>query len=223
MGKATLQQSPWGQGQSAEDCLLCFPCGWPPQPRLAPQQTATPANIATKVPSAPYTPLCIITLELSSQPLPLPHWAGKGEPLSSVQMGTTMHTEPSYQALRLHCSSADATENRNPKLGSRVRLLAIPWTAPFQAPPSMGFSRQEYWTQEGCQGPSRPSGRNRGLPLRRRRGQGALLCLGFSSCGEWSAALWPLCTGLPIAVASLAVEHRILYHLSHQGSPRILE
>ena len=25
-------------------------------------------------------------------------------------------------------------------------------------------------SQEGCQGPSRPSGRNRGLPLRRRRG-----------------------------------------------------
>ena len=29
---------------------------------------------------------------------------------------------------------------------SRVRLLATPWTAAFQAPPSMGFSRQEYWT-----------------------------------------------------------------------------
>ena len=28
---------------------------------------------------------------------------------------------------------------------SRVRLLAIPWTAAHQAPPSMGFSRQEYW------------------------------------------------------------------------------
>ena len=28
---------------------------------------------------------------------------------------------------------------------SRVRLLAIPWTAAYQAPPSMGFSRQEYW------------------------------------------------------------------------------
>ena len=25
---------------------------------------------------------------------------------------------------------------------SRVRLLAIPWTAAYQAPPSMGFSRQ---------------------------------------------------------------------------------
>ena len=29
---------------------------------------------------------------------------------------------------------------------SRVRLLATPWTAAFQAPQSMGFSRQEYWS-----------------------------------------------------------------------------
>ena len=29
---------------------------------------------------------------------------------------------------------------------SRVRLLAIPWTVAYQAPPSMGFSRQEYWS-----------------------------------------------------------------------------
>ena len=29
---------------------------------------------------------------------------------------------------------------------SRVRLLATPWTAASQAPPSMGFSRQEYWS-----------------------------------------------------------------------------
>ena len=28
---------------------------------------------------------------------------------------------------------------------SRVRLLTTPWTAAHQAPPSMGFSRQEYW------------------------------------------------------------------------------
>ena len=32
------------------------------------------------------------------------------------------------------------------KLLSRVRLFAIPWTAAYQAPPSMGFSRQEYWS-----------------------------------------------------------------------------
>ena len=29
---------------------------------------------------------------------------------------------------------------------SPVRLLATPWTAAYQAPPSMGFSRQEYWS-----------------------------------------------------------------------------
>ena len=28
---------------------------------------------------------------------------------------------------------------------SCVRLLATPWTAAYQAPPHMGFSRQEYW------------------------------------------------------------------------------
>ena len=29
---------------------------------------------------------------------------------------------------------------------SRVRLFAIPWTVAHQAPLSMGFSRQEYWS-----------------------------------------------------------------------------
>ena len=29
---------------------------------------------------------------------------------------------------------------------SCVRLLVTPWTAAYQAPPPMGFSRQEYWS-----------------------------------------------------------------------------
>ena len=29
---------------------------------------------------------------------------------------------------------------------SRVRLFATPWTVAYQAPPSMGFSWQEYWS-----------------------------------------------------------------------------
>ena len=29
---------------------------------------------------------------------------------------------------------------------SRVRLFATPWTAAQQAPPSLGFSRQEHWS-----------------------------------------------------------------------------
>ena len=32
------------------------------------------------------------------------------------------------------------------KLLSRVWLFATPWTAAYQAPLSMGFSRQEYWS-----------------------------------------------------------------------------
>ena len=34
---------------------------------------------------------------------------------------------------------------------SHVQLLATPWTAAYQAPPSMGFSRQEYWRGCHCQ------------------------------------------------------------------------
>ena len=30
---------------------------------------------------------------------------------------------------------------------SRVRLFATPWTVAYQAPPSMEFSRQEYWSR----------------------------------------------------------------------------
>ena len=32
------------------------------------------------------------------------------------------------------------------KLLSRVQLVETPWTAAYQAPPSMGFSKQEYWS-----------------------------------------------------------------------------
>ena len=36
---------------------------------------------------------------------------------------------------------------------SRVRPSATPWTAAFQAPPSMGFSRQEYWSRVSLPSP----------------------------------------------------------------------
>ena len=45
----------------------------------------------------------------------------------------------------------------------RVRLFETPWTAAYQAPPSVGFSRQEYWS--GVLSPS-PSLRNTGTPER---------------------------------------------------------
>ena len=43
------------------------------------------------------------------------------------------------------------------KLLSHVRLLATSWTAAYQAPPSMGFSRQEYWSGVPLPSPMRVS------------------------------------------------------------------
>ena len=39
---------------------------------------------------------------------------------------------------------------------SRVRLLETPWTAAYQAPPSMGFSRQECWSGVPLPSPQPP-------------------------------------------------------------------
>ena len=36
---------------------------------------------------------------------------------------------------------------------SRVRLCATQWTAAHQAPPSLGFSRQEHWSGLPCPSP----------------------------------------------------------------------
>ena len=79
---------------------------------------------------------------------------------------------------------------------SRVRLLATPWTAAHQAPPSMGFSRQECWSGVPLPSPSRRLGAFLGvqlfqhLSLRRRSFCFALpLPLGRSSadraCHPW--------------------------------------
>ena len=39
---------------------------------------------------------------------------------------------------------------------SRVQLLATPWTAAYQAPLPVGFSRQEYWSGVPFPSPSGP-------------------------------------------------------------------
>ena len=44
---------------------------------------------------------------------------------------------------------------------SRVQPSATPWTAAFQAPLSMGFSRQEYWSGVPLPSPIEPLGKPR--------------------------------------------------------------
>ena len=43
-------------------------------------------------------------------------------------------------------STSDMRVRVRMKSLSRVRLFVTPWTVDHQAPPSMGFSRQEYWS-----------------------------------------------------------------------------
>ena len=44
--------------------------------------------------------------------------------------------------------------NVNVKSLRRVRLFETPWTVDYQAPLSMGFSRQEYWSGVPLPSPS---------------------------------------------------------------------
>ena len=65
----------------------------------------------------------------------------------SEHMGYTSLTRDQTQA---HCTGRQILNHwttREGKSLSRVWLLATPWTATHQAPPSMGFSRQEYWSR----------------------------------------------------------------------------
>ena len=60
---------------------------------------------------------------------------------------------------------------------SRVRLLAIPWIAAYQATPPVGFPRQEYWS--GVPLPSL-NGPESEQTLGDGGGQGGLAC-----CSPW--------------------------------------
>ena len=51
-------------------------------------------------------------------------------------------------SLLLVCPGKPRITERKKKVKShsRVRFFATPWTVAHQAPPSLGFSRQEYWS-----------------------------------------------------------------------------
>ena len=62
-----------------------------------------------------------------------------GSPVPGILQATTLE--------RVAISFSNAWKGKvKVKSLSRVRLLATPWTAAYQAPPSMGFSRQEHWS-----------------------------------------------------------------------------
>ena len=70
------------------------------------------------------------------------------EPIDSSPPGSSVHGILQARTLEwVAISFSNAWKwKAKVKLLSRVRLLVIPWTAAHQAPLSMGFSRQEYWS-----------------------------------------------------------------------------
>ena len=81
--------------------------------------------------------LSIITLNVnglnaSTKRQRLAEWIQKQDPYICCLQETHLETRDTY---RLKVKSL-----------SRARLLETPWTGAYQAPLSMGFSRQEYWS-----------------------------------------------------------------------------
>ena len=65
-----------------------------------------------------------------------------------------MSVRPGFQSLLLDgIGKMDKFEGRDVCALSHIRLFATPWTGACQAPLSMGFFRQEYWSELPCPPP----------------------------------------------------------------------
>ena len=94
------------------------------------------------------------------QPTRLPHpWDSPGK-----NTGVGCH-------LLLQCMK----EKSEMKSFSRVLLFETPWTAAYQAPPSMGFSKQEYWSGLPLPSP-KDTERKAKRAVMRRRGRADRRC-----------------------------------------------
>ena len=67
---------------------------------------------------------------------------------------------------------------------SRVRLFTTPWTAAYQAPPSMGFARQEYWS--GVPSDSILKSRDIILPTKVRLVKAMVFPVVMYGCESWT-------------------------------------
>ena len=86
--------------------------------------------------------LCLFYWQVGTLPPVLP---GKPRKRAPCKCGSWRITP--IEAVSLIVSTGlYKNKKRKGKSLSRVRLFATPWTVPYQAPPSMGFSWQRYWS-----------------------------------------------------------------------------
>ena len=117
----------------------------------------------------------IIALQYCVSFCHMSRWISTGIHMSSPSWTSLLHPIPFYPS-RLQrapdLSSLSHTANSHwlsilhmvvymllPSCFSRVRLCATPWTAAYQASPSLGFSRQEYWSGLPFPSPMHESGK----------------------------------------------------------------
>ena len=85
---------------------------------------------------------------------------------------------------------------------SRVWLFTIPWTAAYQAPLSMGFSRQEYWS--GVPSPS--------LICRPGEGISFFPHLGMIWCCNYANSSKVSCNHFPLELEMYSVDKEMQTH-----------
>ena len=73
---------------------------------------------------------------------------------------------------------------------SHIRLLATPWTAAYQAPPSMGFTRQEYWSGVPLPSPHTHTSVQQRLDWNDFKGPFVCTCLGVPRTAFWCGKRW---------------------------------
>ena len=108
-----------------------------------------------------YINLAVGRIQLSTPRFHYTHAAAAAAAAKSLQSCPTLVRTHRQQPTRLPCLWDSPGKNTGVvaisfssawkwkvkvKSLSCVQLLATPWTAAYQAPPSVGFSRQEYWS-----------------------------------------------------------------------------
>ena len=66
-------------------------------------------------------------------------------PYVLTHLGIKIFPQGRYNSY-MHLRRLKNRKKKNVKSLSHVRVFATPWAVAYQVPPSMGFSRQEYWS-----------------------------------------------------------------------------
>ena len=115
-----------------------------PDPRIKPRSPALQAGVTSEAHSKDthiLIPAAAAKLLQSCPTLcnPIDGSSPPGSPVPGILQARTL------EWIAISFSNARKWKVKGKSL-SRVRLFETPWTAAYQAPPSMGFSRQESWS-----------------------------------------------------------------------------